>query len=484
MTVSLFKITPTPPTTLKLEIGQQGTFSFTVESLVAPDTVQEVVVQALLVNDHGEGKEVSWLVVGPQRILSLPGGKTQTITVTTKPTDASPRGDNVIKLLVADKERPNDLFTDSAPVTCEVLASLVAATDPPPRRWPLLAIGAGGALVLVGVALLIVKLAGGTSSRPGLGEACSGDAADACDTGLVCVAAVHKCLLVAGAACNPSQAGSCASGECGAATKVCAVPLGSACDPAAGPPCATNSSCDPATRTCLAVAPCASNPPGLGGRWRGEMNANDETEAHHGVPTSNRVGYAPGKHGMAFSLDGTSAIAIDDRETLWPAASFSLEAWIRTTSGGAIITKYQCGGLCPSGQSRAYWALWVGKTGTAAFHSRTDALDQIATVTDTLHDVHDGQWHHIVGVRDVANRTMSSYVDGTLAVSSNLQPGELGAMSDLDHEVDRVVIGGEEGAGGVGSFFTGAIDEVSYYASALTASQVAAIYAARDGECH
>ena len=59
MTDSLFKITPTPPTSIKLEPGQEGKLSFTVESLAAPDKVHE------------------------------------------------------LKLVIADKERPNDIYFDS-----------------------------------------------------------------------------------------------------------------------------------------------------------------------------------------------------------------------------------------------------------------------------------------------------------------------------------------------------------------------------------
>lgn len=231
---------------------------------------------------------------------------------------------------------------------------------------------------------------------------------------------------------------------------------------------------------------CAANPPGLAGRWRGEMNTTDDTAAHNGTPIGNNLGYAPGQHGLAFLLDGsTNVVSINDADTLWPAASFSLEAWVKTTSSGNVLSKYQCGGKCPS-SSNAYWALSVSAAGAASFSLRTDAAQTIASVTDTLHNVHDGQWHHLVGVRDLPAATMTLYVDGALAVSANLPADQLGAMTNTDGETDPVVIGGSQTAGALSyeSFLKGAIDEVSYYASALTATQASAIYRAPDGECH
>ena len=254
MTDSLFKITPTPPTSIKLEPGQEGKFSFTVESLAAPDKGHELIVQALLVGEDGKGKEVDWLAAGPQRALSMSGGQTATVTITARPKPASPRGEHKLKIVIADKDRPNDVYADSPIVACEVSAP--AAVTPPRRKlpWWLIAAIAGGIVVVGGVVLLVWKLAGGEpGGPPGLGEACSGDAAAACDEGLLCASGVRKCLLVGGATCKPAEASLCASGECERKAEVCAVPLGGACNPADKDvvPCLTNSACDPATKRCL-----------------------------------------------------------------------------------------------------------------------------------------------------------------------------------------------------------------------------------------
>ena len=252
MPATQFKITPTPPTSLKLEPGQEGKFSFTVESLAAPDKSHDLILQALLVGQDGKGKEVEWLVAGPQQTLHMTGGKTETVTIIARPNPAGPRGEQTIKLVVADKERPNDLYAESPAVACEIIAPAVAT---PPRRkppWWLFAIIGGGIVVVAGVAVLIWKLSSGGGGGPrAAGEPCTGAAAGECDEGLVCDPDARQCLVIGGGHCKPAEAKLCASGECKA--EVCAVPLGGTCDPGDRDvvPCRSNSACDPATRRCL-----------------------------------------------------------------------------------------------------------------------------------------------------------------------------------------------------------------------------------------
>jgi hypothetical protein len=122
MNGSQFKITPTPPASIALDPGEEDKLSFTNENLAAPDQICQVVLQALLVGDDGKGKEVDWLVAGPERTLRMRGGQTETATLTAHPTAGSPRGTHRVKLRVADQERPNDVYADSPPVQCEVRA--------------------------------------------------------------------------------------------------------------------------------------------------------------------------------------------------------------------------------------------------------------------------------------------------------------------------------------------------------------------------
>lgn len=253
MTVSLFKITPTPPTSIELRPGEEGKLSFTIESLAAPGRVHEIMLQALRVGADGKGTEVDWLIAGPRRTLLMSGGKTETVTITARPTPASPRGEHRVKLVIADRDRPNDVYADSPSVVCEVRAPIEVKEAPRRRSWWWIPVVAGALLLVGGGILIIAKLAGGEPGPAALGEACGGEPARACDEGLLCVGGT--CLLAGGATCEPARADLCASRECVAARRICAIPLGGACDPedkalVPAVPCVGNSTCHPIRKRC------------------------------------------------------------------------------------------------------------------------------------------------------------------------------------------------------------------------------------------
>lgn len=255
MTDRLFKITPTPPTKIEVLQGQEGKLSFTIESLAAPDRAYDALFQPLLVGDGDKAQAADWLVPKPERVAGLVGGKTLTAAVIAHPTASIPPGVYGVKLVIADAERPNDTYAESPVVTCEVRAPEVRRELGRPFRWWLVAIIAGGVLLVVGAAVLVYKLASGPAHAPGgLDDPCDpGAGSGACDEGLVCAAEARRCLLGGGAACKPEAAAQCASGECSADAHVCAVPLGDPCDPAEHDtvPCLQSSTCDPTARRCL-----------------------------------------------------------------------------------------------------------------------------------------------------------------------------------------------------------------------------------------
>ena len=235
------------------------------------------------------------------------------------------------------------------------------------------------------------------------------------------------------------------------------------------------------------AATCAATPSGLGGRWRGEMNTTDDTGNSTGTTEGTSFTYIPGKHGYAFGFDGsTNAVEINDGDKLWPQGSFTIEAWVNTHTGGAVMQKYQCSFSCPAGDSTAYWALSLAANGNPSFGTRTDAALNMIFATDSVHDLRDGQWHYLVGVRDTTAKTDSLFVDGQLAASAALADVDNGPMTNLDGEVDPISVGAgiTGGTSTLNGFFTGGIDEVAYYSAALTPAQIAAIYAAPQGECH
>lgn len=235
------------------------------------------------------------------------------------------------------------------------------------------------------------------------------------------------------------------------------------------------------------AATCVPTPSNLNARWRGDGNTNDDSGNAYNGTAIGTLSYTPGKHGMAYLFDGSSNfVRINEGDALWPSASFSVEAWVKTTStsGGQLVMKYQCAGSCPA-PSYAYYSLRFDTSGNPIFEFRSDASATAAIITDTTHNIADGNWHHLVGVRDVPGQKAVLYLDGAVAGMLTVTGDNLGAMTNTDSETDFVTLG----AGTVGgtqnptTHLAGALDEVAFYKSALTAAQVAAIYAAPEGVC-
>jgi len=236
----------------------------------------------------------------------------------------------------------------------------------------------------------------------------------------------------------------------------------------------------------LDAATCARPPVGLAARWRGEANTNDDTGLFEGT-AHGALAYAPGRHGTAFLLDGTTAyVTADEGDTLWPTASFSIEAWVKapTISMEAVVfCKYGCGGGTCDGN---LWQLNIDASGHPLFAFRVNGSPSgVIKLTDTADVAIDGGWHHLVGVRDTTAGRARLYVDGKLGVMLAISGADLGAMGNVDGSPDPVTIGSQQSMGRVTfeAFFGGAVDDAAYYSTALTDTEVAAIYVAPDGEC-
>jgi hypothetical protein len=231
---------------------------------------------------------------------------------------------------------------------------------------------------------------------------------------------------------------------------------------------------------------CAPSPANLLARWRGELNAQDATGAHGGS-TVGATSYTPGRHGNAFLFDGASAlVTADAADLLWPTGSFSVEAWVKTTSpvttDVTLLQKYGCGGSDGCDGNDYELLLRVGAHPSFSFRVDGGTNSEIVA---TLATANDGAWHHLVGVREVVAGKQFLYVDGQLAGQKNIAGLLLGQMGNVDAKPDPLTIGAGR-ADGVATFrghTSGAVDEVGVYASAMTEAQVAAIHAAPEGIC-
>ena len=122
------------------------------------------------------------------------------------------------------------------------------------------------------------------------------------------------------------------------------------------------------------------------------------------------AGPSVGSHGTAFVA--SSGGAASAANLIAPAAAFSLEAWVSTTStaGGVIVGD----GMYPSGSSHLLdRVLYLSSSGRACLGELTAALVRQTACSPAA--VNNGLWHHLVVTADASGARV--YVDGALVTT-------------------------------------------------------------------
>ena len=111
---------------------------------------------------------------------------------------------------------------------------------------------------------------------------------------------------------------------------------------------------------------------------------------------------------------------------------------------------------------------WFGleyKKGTLYFGVDDDVTKSLAEVSATSY--FDGNWHHVVAVRDVENAKLLLYIDGELKASANDATGAIDGSEAL--VIGNVNVNFD-------SPFIGSIDEFTLYNDALTELEIKSKY--------
>jgi len=173
-------------------------------------------------------------------------------------------------------------------------------------------------------------------------------------------------------------------------------------------------------------------------------------------------GPAPFESTKSLSFDGTDEyVNLGNPTSLQITGSLTLSAWIKTTStSGFIIAKEDA-------LPNSSYSLSVGTSmGNNFIRFRITSGGSLRSVDSVGIDPADGQWHHVLGVNDGSNLLI--YIDGTLR-NSNFLGGS------IDNSTADVNIGRRDYS--TSEFpFTGNIDEVAIFNSALSFPDVTTIY--------
>lgn len=211
------------------------------------------------------------------------------------------------------------------------------------------------------------------------------------------------------------------------------------------------------------------------GYWRlgeaiGTLAADSSGNAHDGTyvnsPTLGVAGALSNVTNTAITLASASSqhVTMGDVTAFEFAGAFTVEFWAKAANSVNAIAVSKA-----LASTRGWGVTW--SLGKIEFFALTSASATVFDITTTL-AYGDGSYHHIVCTWDgttTANK-VQIYVDGVM-----VKQGTAGAGTP-DANAARFSIGSLDLGG---FFFNGSVDEVAVYAKELSATRVAAHYAAR-----
>ncbi|MFA5206210.1 MAG: LamG domain-containing protein [Lentisphaeria bacterium] len=213
-----------------------------------------------------------------------------------------------------------------------------------------------------------------------------------------------------------------------------------------------------------------------------DASGNSHTANYGGSPTLGVTGAitsAPASN-QAVTLNGSSQYAQVDNAGAGTAfvpgsGNWTMECWVKTTSAQqGVFMAWYVGGVGNHGGGGLY-DLYMQTDGTVKGLLRGDSDNVVSVTTSTT--INNGSWHQVVGVLNRTTNTFALYVDGQFNVSSDASTlGDItGNQSDGPLQAVPFTIGRAyttlDDVGGY-SYFSGTLDEVALYASALSASDV------------
>tara|TARA_R110002020_G_scaffold326442_1_gene542102 strand:+ start:376 stop:1161 length:786 start_codon:yes stop_codon:yes gene_type:complete len=160
---------------------------------------------------------------------------------------------------------------------------------------------------------------------------------------------------------------------------------------------------------------------------------------------------------LSGSFDGTDDyLSVTDVPALDTASALTFSFWGKPAASGKSL------GMESLISSTDKIILYLWYTNVVYFGVRNGGSPSAASQAFTA----DGNWHHICGTYDGSTGTIKLYIDGSLV---STQTGAPSTTSDLS---GNFVVGKSGGS----DYNEGLIDEVAIFNSALSASDVTAIY--------
>jgi hypothetical protein len=222
---------------------------------------------------------------------------------------------------------------------------------------------------------------------------------------------------------------------------------------------------------------CLTPPSSLVNWWPADGNANDIIGGDNGI-LEGGVTYSNGEVGEAFSFDGTNGYVATSLVVTNPQ-TFSLTLWFQTTTtNGGVLISFDSDQYIQSGDSYDR-NIYMDDTGALHFGVWNSGAQQI----NSGPGYNDGNWHYVAGSLS-GSTGLSLYIDGVLI-------GNNPAVTNADETYNGYWRIGQDNLDNWppqyqpnSYYFQGQIDEVAIFDTALTATNVSAIYGAgNSGMC-
>ena len=196
-----------------------------------------------------------------------------------------------------------------------------------------------------------------------------------------------------------------------------------------------------------------------------EIMANDATPYGSYVPV-----WGEGKINGAILFDAANTtdgmIVPSYEEIVFESAPFSYELWFKSTAGNSSQSRYLLHKGSHKSDGDRNTGKWFGlEYKKGYFGVDDDVTKSLAEVSATSY--FDGNWHHVVAVRDVENAKLLLYIDGELKASANDATGAIDGSEAL--VIGNVNVNFD-------SPFIGSIDEFTLYNDALTELEIKSKY--------
>lgn len=212
--------------------------------------------------------------------------------------------------------------------------------------------------------------------------------------------------------------------------------------------------------------------------WQAEGNALDSVGTNNGTIISD-FSFGPGENGQAFDFAG-GTVVIPDAPNLDPSTNLTVTMWVKgspqnpfayvlTKNGGAAGASYAF--YTGGNLGLSFWINVPGDTGNSGLIV-SPAVDPSV--------IWDGNWHQAVGTYD--GTAVHFYVDGVeVGGGTAYVGGGVGGPAISYANAGPLVFGSFPPAGNATENWSGGLDDVKVFDRALSASEVADLFANSNG---